>query len=222
VVEYARVADIFQEVDEDIRRDKAMQLWRRYGSYVIIACVAIVVGTAGRVGWREYKAAQQAEESGRYVIAARLLEKDDTAAAVASFQSLAADANTGYGVLALFQSATARIKAGDKPGALAVYDQIASDVGMDPIFRGLGQLQAVMLLIDDGGIDDLTTRLVPLLADGSAWRYSALEMQAILKHREGDVAGARAAFKALSEDAGAPAGMRGRAAQMLAALGGEG
>ncbi len=216
------MADIFQEVDEDVRRDKAMRLWRKYGSYVIIACVAIVVGTAGRVGWREYKAAQQAEESGRYVIAARLLEKGDTAAAVASFQSLAADASTGYGVLALFQGATSRVKSGDEPGALAVYDQIAADDGMDPIFRGLAQLQAVMLLIDDGGIDDLTARLAPLLADGSAWRYSALEMQAILKHREGDVPGARAAFKALSEDAAAPTGMRRRAAQMLAALGGEG
>lgn len=216
------MADIFQEVDEDVRRDKAMRLWRKYGSYVIIACVAIVVGTAGRVGWREYKAAQQAEESARYVIAAGLLEKGDAAAAVASFQSLAADANTGYGVLALFQGAASRVKSGDKPGALAAYDQIAADNNIDPIFRGLARLQAVMLLIDDGGIDDLTGRLAPLLADGSTWRYSALEMQAILKHREGDASGARAAFMALSEDAGAPTGMRRRAAQMVAALGGEG
>jgi len=78
---------------------------------------------------------------------------------------------------------------------------------------------AVMLLIDNGAADDLKQRLAPLLADGSPWRYSALEMQAILIHREGDTAGARAAFKALSDDAAAPAGMRNRAAQMLAALG---
>ncbi len=213
------MADIFQEVDEDVRRDKAMVLWRKYGSYVIIACVAIVVGTAGRVGWREYKAAQQAEESGRYVMAARLLEKGDTAGAITSFQSLAADASTGYGAIARFQGAAARIKAGDKDGGLAVYDGIAADDGMDPIFRGLARLQAVMLLIDDGAMDNLERRLAPLLAEGSAWRYSALEMQAVLKHREGDTAGARAAFKALSDDAAAPAGMRGRAAQMLAALG---
>ena len=213
------MADIFQEVDEDVRRDKAMALWRKYGSYVIIACVAIVIGTAGRVGWRAYKADQQAEESGRYVIAAQLLEKGDTAGAIASFQSLAADANTGYRVIARFQVATAKFKAGDKDGALAVYDGIAADDGMDSIFRDLARLQAVMLLVDDGALDDLNRRLTPLLADGSPWRYSALEMQAVLKHREGDAAGARAAFKALSEDAGAPAGMRRRATQMLAALG---
>lgn len=213
------MADIFQEVDEDVRRDKAMVLWRKYGSYLIIACVAIVVGTAGRVGWREYKAAQQAEDSSRYVAAARMLEKGDTAGAIASFQSLAADANTGYGVIARFQLAAARVKAGDKDGGLAVYDKIATDDDMDTTFRGLARLQAVMLLVDGGAMDDLNRRLTPLLADGSAWRYSASEIQAILKHREGDTAGARAAFKALSDDASAPAGMRNRAAQMLAALG---
>ncbi len=215
------MADIFQEVDEDVRRDKAMALWRKYGSYVIIACVAIVLGTAGRVGWREYKAAQQAEESGRYVAAAQLLEKGDVAAAVTSFQSLAADASTGYGVIAKFQAATARLKSGDKTGALNAYDQIATGSGMDPIFQGLAQLQAVMLLIDDGAKDDLERRIAPLLADGSPWRYSGLELQAALKHREGDLAGARAAFKALSEDAAAPGGMRSRANQMLAAFGEE-
>ncbi len=213
------MADIFQEVDEDIRRDKAVALWRKYGSYAVIACVAIVIGTAGRVGWREYKAAQQAEESGRYVMAAQLLEKGDTAGAISSFQSLANEASTGYGAIARFQSAGARVKAGDKDGGLAVYDQIAADSSMDPIFRSLAQLQAVMLLIDDGAVDDLNRRLAPLIADDSAWRYSALEMQAVLKHREGDTAGARAAFEALSVDASAPPGMRGRAAQMLAALG---
>jgi hypothetical protein len=216
------VADIFQEVDEDVRRDKAMGLWRKYGIYVIILCVAIVVVTAGRVGWREYKTARQAEESARFVMAEQLLQKGETAAAIASFQSLAAEASTGYGLIAKFQAAAARIEAGDSTGAVTAFDLIAADDGIDPIFRGLATLQAVMLLIDNGATQDLTRRIGDLVDGDLPWRYSGLEMQAVLKHRDGDMAGARAAFKALSEDAGAPDGMRGRAAQMLAALGGEG
>ncbi|MBT3330014.1 MAG: tetratricopeptide repeat protein [Rhodospirillaceae bacterium] len=216
------MADIFQEVDEDVRRDKAMAIWRKYGTYLIIACVAIVVGTAGRVGWREYKAAQRAEDSGRYVAAIQLMDKGDTAAAITSFQSLSADASTGYGVIARFQGAAARVKSGDKNGAVVLYDKMAIDDDLDPIFQGLAQLQAIMLLIDDGAAEDLDRRLTPLLVDGASWRYSALEMQAVLKHRDGDTAGARAAFKALSEDAGAPKGMRSRATQMLLTYGGEG
>ncbi len=216
------MADIFQEVDEEVRRDKAMALWRKYGIYVIIFCVAIVLGTAGRVGWREYKAAQRAEESSRYVSAANLLKEGETAAAINAFQTLAAEANTGYGVIARFQAAAARAGSGDAAGAVTAFDLIAADSGVDPIFRGLAKLQAVMMLIDNGATGDLQRRIDELVAPESHWRYSGLEMQAVLKHRDGDTAGARAAFKALSEDASAPQGMRGRAAQMLAALGGEG
>ncbi|MDE0943095.1 MAG: tetratricopeptide repeat protein [Alphaproteobacteria bacterium] len=216
------MADIFQEVDEDVRRDKAVVLWRKFGIYVIIACVAVVVGTAGRVGWREYKIAQRAEDSGRYVAAIQLMDSGDTAGAIASFQSLSADASTGYGVIARFQGAAARVKSGDKNGAVILYDKMAADDGVDPIFQGLAQLQAIMLLIDDGAAEDLRQRLTPLLVDGTPWRYSALEMQAVLKHRDGDTAAARAAFKALSEDAAAPKGMRSRATQMLAAYGEKG
>ena len=115
----------------------------------------------------------------------------------------------------------ARVKTGDKAGAVIALDLIAADDGIDPIFRGLASLQAVMLLIDDGAAEDLRRRIAELVVEGSPWRYSGLEMQAILKHRDGDVNGARAAFKALSEDAGAPDSMRNRAAQMVAALGGE-
>ena len=216
------MADIFQEVDEDVRRDKAMVLWRKYGIYVIIFCVAIVAGTAGRVGWREYKAARQAEESGRFVEAAKLLKEGNAAGAISSFQTLGADAATGYGVIARFQAAAARIDIDDKAGAVTAFDLIAADDTVDGIFRGLAKLQAVMLLIDDGATVDLNRRIDELLATDSNWRYSGLELQAVLMQRTGDLAGARAAFKALSEDAGAPDGMRNRAAQMLAALGGEG
>ena len=216
------MADIFQEVDEDIRRDKAVVLWRKYGIYAIIICVAIVVGTASRVGWREYKAAQQSEESARYVVAAQLLKNGEAAAAITAFQSLAAEASTGYSVIARFQAAAARIDIGDKAGAATAYDLIAADDTIDLIFRGLAKLQAVMLLINDGATADLTRRIDELVGEGSSWRYSGLEMQAILKLRDGDKAGARAGFKSLSEDAGVPEGIRNRAAQILLSLGGEG
>ena len=37
------MADIFNEVDEDVRKDKSLALWKAYGKYVIGAAVLIVV-----------------------------------------------------------------------------------------------------------------------------------------------------------------------------------
>ena len=41
-----------REVDEDLRHDRLTAFWRRYGTLVIAAAVAVVVATAGWSGWR--------------------------------------------------------------------------------------------------------------------------------------------------------------------------
>ena len=43
------MSDIFQEVDEEVRRERLEQLWKRYGIY-IIAAVLLVLACVG--GWR--------------------------------------------------------------------------------------------------------------------------------------------------------------------------
>ena len=165
--------------------------------------------------------AQQTEESSHYIIAKNLLDKGNAAEALSSFQSLATEANTGYGIIAKFQTAIARLKTGDRAGAVVELDLIAADEDIDTIFRGLANLQSVMLLIDTGTSENLRRRITNLLETGSPWHYSGLELQAILKYRDGDLDSARAEFKNLSEDAGAPTSLRNRAKQMLAALGEE-
>ena len=47
------MTDIFQEVEQDLRRERYKKAWDRYGIYVIAVAVLIVVGTAG---WRGYLA----------------------------------------------------------------------------------------------------------------------------------------------------------------------
>ena len=48
------VADIFQEVDEEVRRDQASLYWKKYGRYVIAVLVAIILGTAAHVRITSY------------------------------------------------------------------------------------------------------------------------------------------------------------------------
>ena len=45
------MADIFQEVDEEVRREQLKKLWERYGNLIIAACVLVVVGVGA---WRGY------------------------------------------------------------------------------------------------------------------------------------------------------------------------
>jgi len=212
------VSDIFREVDEEVRKDKALALWKKYGSYVVIACVAVVLGTGGRVAWREYQESTKLAESQRYIAAIQDAQQQSSAA-LDDFERLADDASTGYAVLASFQEASLRAERGDTAGAVAVYDRIADDGGAGTELRDLARLFAVMQLIDSAPADELQQRLTPLLADDSAWRASARELEAAVRLREGDREGALELFQALTEDPGVPQGIRARAEEMRAALG---
>ena len=79
------MADIFQEVEEDLRRDKAARLWRRYGSYVLVAALAIVAGTAAYVWWKQHVAARQIAEGDAFAAAAQLQPDDKAQEAADAF-----------------------------------------------------------------------------------------------------------------------------------------
>ena len=40
------MSDIFQEIDEDLRQDKAARLWKAYGKYLIALAIFIILAIA--------------------------------------------------------------------------------------------------------------------------------------------------------------------------------
>jgi hypothetical protein len=46
------VSDIFQEVDEEVRREQLKKLWERYGHYAVAAAILLVAAVAA---WRGYE-----------------------------------------------------------------------------------------------------------------------------------------------------------------------
>jgi hypothetical protein len=98
----------------------------------------------------------------------------------------------------------------------------AADSSVDRATRDLAVILAVMHAIDMKTVDarSLDARLVPLdVADGS-WRHSARELRAMLAQQSGDAARAKQLYTQLADDMDAPDGIRARAAEMLATLGG--
>lgn len=213
------MADIFNEVDEELRRDRALELWKRYGKYLLAGAIAVVVATAAVVGWREYRQSQRAAEGARFAEAVAEAKSGRAAEAAAAFAALAAEAKSGFGPLARFREAAALVQLGKTAEAVAAYDRAAVEAGSDRGFRDLARLEAVMLLIDGGEPGDAMARLKPLAAEGPM-RHLARELEAVLLLRDGKAAEAKTALAGLADDPDAPAGVRGRAAELLAALGG--
>jgi hypothetical protein len=212
------VSDIFREVDEELKRDQALVLLRRYGKYVIAFAVAAVVMTAALVGWQNYRESQRESEGRSFAIAMHHVAAKDMPAAIAAFGKLA-ESGGGYRVLALLQQAALKAKAGDPSGAAAIYDQLASDSHVDRPFQDLATVLSALVTFDKADPATLDKKLAPLSAEGAAFRPSALELRGLLAVKRGDFKTGKQYFQQLADDITAPGGLRQRATQILAWLG---
>ena len=48
------MSEIFREVDEALREDRAKMLWQKYGNIGIAVVTVILLATAGYVFWQDY------------------------------------------------------------------------------------------------------------------------------------------------------------------------
>jgi hypothetical protein len=211
------VSDIFREIDEELRRDNLLKLWRRHGRYLIAGVVVVLLIAGGFVAWRNHQQAQRLAQSVRYEAGLSLLRQGKDAEAAKIFASVGEEGG-GYAQLAAFEAADLAMKSGDYKTAATDYDKIAASAGIDPELRDAATLLSVMNGFADGDPQAGIDRLKPLTETGNAWRATALELTAAAKVKSGDKAGALEIYKKLADDLAAPEGARARAAEMAAVL----
>jgi hypothetical protein len=217
------VPDIFDEVDQDLRADRAAKLFKQYGGVLIGIAVLVVAGAGGWQAWKWYDAKRSAEMAQSYLAAMTTADSQKGAgrqAADAQFAAIADKAGSGYRSLARLREAALKIDAGDLGAASALWDQVAADSGADTLLRDLANLQWAIHQIDAGDPAAVAARLQPLAAPNNPWHALAQEAQAMLALRQGKPDTARDTLKQLAQDATAPEGVRRRADGMLARLGG--
>jgi hypothetical protein len=213
------VADFIEEVDEEVRRERMQALWKRWSPLVIGAVILLLVAVGGWQFWQNYKADKAAAASAAFTAALNEAQAGKPLDAAKSFGELAGTAGGGYAVLSRFQQAANLIEGKDVAGAIKAYDGIAADAAVDARLRDLARYLAVLHGFDTLDAAAAKQRL-DAVSTGSPWSASVTELKALVALKAGDRDGARKLLTGLADDAVAPAGLRGRAAEMLAALGG--
>ena len=211
------MADIFQEIDEDLRRDRMAKLWTRYVKYAIGAAVLIVVATAVGVAYQNYRLQQYQALGLKYAETGALVRASDDDKAVVGYESLAAQDKGGYGLLARIEAAALKAKdSKDKEGGLAALTAIAADGSVDPVYRDLATVLGGLYGVDQAKPEDTIARMKPL-TDGP-WRFTALEVTALAQLKAGDKPAALATYQKLADDLDAPASLRSRATEIVNGL----
>ena len=99
------MSDIFQEVDEEVRREQLKKLWDRYGIYVMVAAVLVVAGIAAWRGYQWWEAKKAAEAGAAFEMASTLADAGKHADAETAFAKIATDGTSEYRHLARLREA---------------------------------------------------------------------------------------------------------------------
>ncbi len=214
------MADIFREVDEDIRHERYEKLWKRYRWWLLGLIVALIAAVAAYVIIDEQNESLRREEGLQFAAALAELEAGRPKQAAAQFKALADSTDSGYLALARLRAADALAASGDRSGAVALYDELSADSRASLLYRELGVLLAAEHLLDSAPPQDVMQRLAPLVSGDGPWRSLAIELTGLAQIKAGRTEAARQIFADLSQDVQAPSGVRARAQELLASLGG--
>jgi hypothetical protein len=211
------VSELFNEVDEEVRRDQLKRLWDQYSIYIIAAAILIVAAVGGWRGYQYLEANKAAEAGAAFDKAVELSEQNKHGEAEAAFAELAAKGPSGYRMLARLRAA-GEVANRDAQAAARMFDEIAADPSVGAEQQDLAKVRAAGLLLDSLSYPNMRQRLEVAAAPGATYRHSARELLALSAWRANDTTAARQWLDTIANDAETPPGMRSRAEALQALL----
>jgi len=211
------VSELFDEVDEDVRREQLKKLWDRYSIYIVAGALLIVAAVGGWRGYEYLEAKKAAEAGSAFDAAVELSEQNKHAEAEAAFTKLAATAPSGYRTLARLRAAT-EIASRDPQAAVKMYDDIAADRSVGAAEQDLAKIRAAGLLLETATYPNMLQRLETAATPQATFRHSARELLALSAWRANDTAATRQWLDMIANDGETPSGLRSRAEALQALL----
>ena len=211
------MSELFDEVDEDVRRDQLKKLWERYSIYIVAGALLIIAGVGGWRGYEYLEGTKAAEAGAAFDKAVELSEQNKHAEAEAAFTDLAAKAPSGYRTLARLRAA-AEVASRDPQAAVKLYDEMSNDRSIGAPEQDLAKIRAAQLLLETASYPNMLARLEPATAPVATFRHTARELLALSAWRANDTAAARQWLDLIANDGETPPSLRSRAEALQALL----
>lgn len=208
-----------REVDENLRRDQAAAMARRFGPLVIGGVLLLLVAIGGWMYWQDRQAKAAAVDSETLSDAMSDIADKKSAAAVPKLEKLTQSSSDGIATEAKLTLAAQAISDNRRPAAIAIYRAIAADGSAAQPFRDIATLRLTAMEFDAIKPEEVITRLAPLAKPDNPWFGSAGELTAMAMIKAGRKADAGRLFAAIAADKNVPITIRSRAAPMAGTLG---
>ena len=176
------MADIFDEVSEELKQDRLIQIWKKYSKYIISILFITIISIFSYqffVYWNKKKLEANSQQ---FFNAIENLENKRYEESSKIFLKSSNEDNEGYRVLSLFGLAETNYKMGNINEMILNYKNIYEDTNVDLYHRDLSRLLSVMK-------DNISTFekqiniLKPILNSPSKLQLLAAELEVMLHIR---------------------------------------
>ena len=113
--------EFIKEVDEDIKEEKRIKLWKKLIPYVISFSLTIILFTSGFVFWKNYTRNSNQTLGDDFTAAVDLANEDDTDAALLALDRIVDKGSDGYATIAKMKKASLLIDKGLSDEGLSIY-----------------------------------------------------------------------------------------------------
>ncbi|HTQ71201.1 MAG TPA: tetratricopeptide repeat protein [Acidocella sp.] len=221
------MVDIFDEVSEDLRHERAVTLAKRYGGLLIIAAILVLAGVAGQEIWQAHQTKQADKSATQYLALTQAADQPGASltpaqadSAAQQLQDFAQTAPEDYKTLARLRAAALYASAQETDKAAALWTRIGADEAAPTLLRDAANLLYAQHELGTAQDSDILARLQPMVQAQNPYHGLAREMQALVYLHQGNKAMAQSLFTQVQDDPSAPEGARNRAQAMLAKLNG--
>jgi hypothetical protein len=185
------VVDIFDEIREEANEEKWLNLWKKYQNHIYGVIMVCVLATAGHVYWKRHTESKSVEASEKFIHALESIQRKGMKTAIGLLEEIPLNQTGAYKDLSRLLVASLLQEEGDEEGARDVYRSIVNDGGGDAVYSDLALLRLAYMGFDVEDPKTLLKSLEPLTKESSPWKFSALELMALLSIKMGDTAKAK-------------------------------
>ena len=180
------MADIFDEVSEELKQDRLLQIWKKFSKFIISFLIIIIISISSYqlyLNWIEKKLEASSEQ---FFSALEKMGDKKYKESSKIFLKSSTENNEGYRVLSLFGLAEASYRQNNFKEMTKYYKDIYEDDNIDPYYRNLSRLLTVMK-DNNNSFEHQLNILKPILNSPSNLQFLAAELEVILHIRSNNI-----------------------------------
>ena len=173
------MADIFDEVSEELKQDQLIKIWKKYSKLIISLILLIIISLVSYQAYITWKKKKIEVISEHFFQALEKLEDKNYSQSQSLFLNNLKNDKSGYSILSLFGLAESNYKSGKIDEMIFNYKSIYDDESIDIYYRNLARILSV-LKDNSSSFEQQILKLEPILNSPSMLQVLAAELEIML------------------------------------------